>query len=258
MLRSRRPWRRRSIPVRAGRVALALLTGLMGCTPRSTVRTSDAAFTVDAIRDGKAAVVSVVQVDETANVRPPFIDALERVLAATRPDLPLVPHARVAAALDDSTSRFLLLGYQMHGSAEPDWLRRAAGSLRGLARYAIFGRVESVALRRVDRVDPTADPELRSDTGEVRVTGQDARVSLHVYDLEDLSLVFSGSYWGSSEVALSSGEATPPRHSEDETDVSTPYDSTVTGLFLKPPPLVRSLEPAFVEFARSLPGGPPR
>jgi hypothetical protein len=249
--------RRSAVPRRAG-AALALLAGLAGCTPVSTVRTSDAAFTVDALRAGKAAVVSVVQVDETANVRPPFIDALERVLAATRRDLPLVPHARVASALDDSTSRFLLLGYQMHGSAEPVWLRRAAGSLRGLARYAIFGRVESVALRRVDRVDPTSNPDLRSSTGEVRVTGQDARVSLHVYDLENLALVFSGSYWGSSEVALSSGEATPPRYSEDETDVSTPYDTTVTGLFLKPPPLVRSLESAFVQFARTLPGGPPR
>lgn len=240
--------------------ALALAVALgAGCSPMSRVRTSDEGFTVDALRAGKAAVVSVVQVDEIADVRPPFIDALERVLQATRPDLPLVPHARVAAALDDSTSRFLLLGYQMHGSADPVWLRRAAASLRGLARYGILGRVESVVQRRVDRVDPTRDPDLRSGTGEIRVTGQDARVSVHVYDLESLDLVFSGSYWGTNEVALTPGEAMPPRHSEtDEIDVSSPYDSTVTGLFLKAPPLARSLEPAFVSFARSLPGGPPR
>lgn len=238
--------------------ALALAAALTpGCSRMSQVRTSDSDFTLDALRAGKAAVVSVVQVDEMADVRPPFIDALERVLRGTRPDIPLVPHARVAAALDDSTSRFLLLGYQMHGSADPAWLRRAAASLRGYARYGILGRVESVVQRRVDRVDPTARPDLRSPTGEIRVTGQDARVSVHVYDLESLDLVFSGSYWGTNEVALTPGEGMPPRFSEtDETDVSTPYDSTSAGLFLKAPSLVRSLESAFVSFAKSLPGRP--
>jgi hypothetical protein len=205
------------------------------------------------------AVVSVVQVNELADVRPAYIDALERVLHATRPDLVLVPQSRVEAALNDSTSRFLLLGYQMHGSADPAWLKRAAASLRPLARYGILARLDDVVVRHVDRVDPTSDPAQRSDTGQIRVTGQDAHVSVHVYDLETSGLVFSGAYWGSKEVALSEGEEMPPRESAtDDTDVSTPYDSTVTGLYLKAPTLVRSLEKAFVEFARSLPGGSPR
>ena len=237
-------------------LALVLLAG---CSYMSDVRSKDDAFTADALRSGKLAIVSVVQVDELASVRPPYIDALGRVLHATRPDLTVVPQPRVTAALDDSTERFLLLGYQMHGSADPVWIKRAAASLRPLARYGVLARLDDTAVRRVDRVDPTVNPDQRSPTGQVRVTGQDAHVSVHVYDLETSNLVFSGAYWGSSEVALSEGEDMPPRESEtDDTDVSTPYDSTVAGLYLKTPPLVRSLESAFVEFARSLPGSTAR
>lgn len=238
-------------------VLLALATAWTGgCSYMSEVREKDESFSPEALREGKAVVVSVVQVDEMAHVRPPFIDALERVLHATRPDVILVPNERAAAALDDSTSRFLLLGYQMHGEVDPAWMKRAAASLRPLARYGILARLEDIAVRHADR--PSSNPDPGSPTGTVRVTGQDARVSVHVYDLESLALVFSGSYWGSKEIALT-GEDMPLRESEtDELDVSSPYDSTATGLFLKTPPLVRSLEPAFVEFARSLPGGPAR
>ncbi|HET9253417.1 MAG TPA: hypothetical protein VFP58_14980 [Candidatus Eisenbacteria bacterium] len=241
-------------------VLLALATAWAGgCSYTSQVREKDDTFTRDALLSGTAVVVSVVQVDEMDHVRAPFVDALERVLRATRPDVKLVPHARAAAALDDSTSRVLLLGYQMHGEVDPVWMGRAAASLRSVARYGILARVEEVVTRRVDRTDPSTNPDLRSPTGMVRVTGQDARVSVHVYDLESRARVFSGTYWGTSEVALSEGEDMPPRESEtDEIDVSSPYDSTSSGLFLKTPPLVRSLEPAFLEFARSLPGGPAR
>ena len=230
-----------------------------GCSYMSQVREKDESFTLEALRAGKAVVVSVVQVDETAHVRPPFIDALERVLRATRPDVVLVPNARATAALDDSTSRFLLLGYQTHGEVDPSWMRRAATSLLPVARYGILARVEDVVVRRADRAGAVSNPDPQSPAGMARVTGQDARVSVHVYDLTSLALVFSGSYWGTKEVAMSEGGELPPRESEtDELDVSSPYDSTAAGLFLKTAPLVRSLEPAFVEFARSLPGGPAR
>jgi len=242
-----------------GAVILLALFAAAGCSYMSEVKAKDNEFTADALRAGKVVVVSVVQVDELADVRPPYIDALERVLHATRRDLTLVPQSRAAAALDDTTARFLLLGYQMHGTPEPRWLERAAAALRPLARYGILARVDDTAVRHADRVDPTSDPGQRSETGMVRVTGQDVHVSIQVYDLETATVAFSGAYWGSNEVALSEGEAMPPRESEtDETDVSTPYDSTVAGLYLKTPQLVRSLETAFVEFARSLPGGPAR
>ena len=260
MLQVRMPHRRWPTRVSVPAVLLVLATAWTGgCSYMSEVREKDEEFTIEALRAGKAVVVSVVQVDETADVRPTFIDALERVLHATRPDVILVPSDRAAAALDDSTSRLLLLGYQMHGEVDPVWMRRAAASLRPVARYGILARVEEVVVRRADRAGASSSPDLQSPAGMARVTGQDARVSVHVYDLESLALVFSGSYWGTKEVALSEGEDMPPRESEaDELDVSSPYDSTAAGLFLKTPPLVRSLEVAFVEFARSLPGGPAR
>ena len=233
---------------RAGAAAVAA-AWMAGCSYMSDVKTSDPSLTAGALRSGRLAIVSVVQVNEVPEVRPPLIASLERVLGSTRADIPLVPASKVAPVLDDSTERFLLLGYQMHGKADPQWLARAAGPIRALARYALLARVEAVKVRHSDRVDATGS----SSTGEVRVTGRDVRVGVSIYDVETLALVFAGDYWGSKEDAHIEGEP-PPAPPEDDLELEATTDTTLAGVYSKPSPVSRAAEPAFLEFARSLPG----
>lgn len=215
----------------------------------SDVKTSAPGLTAEALRSEKVAIVGVVQVDEIADVRPPLIAALERVLHATRPDLTIVPAATVAPALDDSTERFLLLGYQMHGVADPAWLARAKTEIRPMARYALLARVEAVKVRHSDRVDV----EEKTAGTPISVTGRDVRVKVSVYDLENLELVFAGEYWGSKEDARSDMDPTLPEP-EDSLGIVGVNDTTTYGVYKKAAPVAQATEPAFLEFARSLPG----
>src|SRR5260221_12037945 len=92
-------------------VALAgLLASFAGCAHVADVRDENPGFTAEALRAGGLVDLGVVQVNEVPQVRPPLIAALERVLAATRHDIRLVPAAQAQATVDDSTSRLLLLG----------------------------------------------------------------------------------------------------------------------------------------------------
>ena len=215
----------------------------------SDVKTSAPSLSADALRSEKIAIVSVVQADEVPEVRPPLIAALERVLRSTRPDLTIVPAARVAAALDDSTQRFLTLGYQMHGAADPAWLGRAKPELRPMARYALLARVHAVKVRRSDRVDVA--PQTAGQ--ELQVTGRDVRVGVSLYDLETLKLVFGGEYWGSKEDVIGERDA-PVAEPEDSLGVVGVNDTTSYGVYKKAAPVAQAAEPAFLEFARSLPG----
>jgi len=215
----------------------------------SDVKTSAPSLSADALRSEKIAIVSVVQVDEVPEVRPPLIASLERVLRASRPDLVIVPAPRVAAALDDSTERFLPLGYQIHGAADPAWLERAKPAIRPMARYALLARVEAVKVRHSDRVDVA--PQTAGQG--LQVTGRDVRVGVSLYDLETLKLVFAGEYWGSKEDAIGDRDAPLPEP-EDSLGVVGVNDTTSYGVYKKPPPVAQAAEPAFLEFARSLPG----
>lgn len=233
-----------------------LLSGLVlggGCAgPEEEVRTVAPEFTAETLRNGGLAILGVVQVDEVPQVRPPLIDALERVLGATRHDLRIVPAAKVDAAMGDSTTRFLLLGYQMHDRPDPDWFERATDSLRATARYGVLARVESDALRYSGQ-DVASLPY--EQTPEVRVVGRDAKVEIHVYDLTTRAIVFHNTYSGSAEAAATDTiPRTPLPASPGEVQVTTrrppqPYPES--------PPLAKALERAFLEFARELPGGPP-
>lgn len=230
------------------KAAAAAFIAIAGCSYMSDVKTSAPELSADALRSGKIAIVSVVQVDEVPEVRPPLIAALERVLRATRPDLSIVPAAKIASALDDSTERFLPLGYQIHGAADPAWLERAKPAIRPMARYALLARVETVKVRHVDRTDPTGE----SPDGAIRVTGRDVRVEVSIYDLESLAVAFAGEYWGSKEDARRLGEELP--EPADSLGVVGVNDTTSYGVYKKPSPVAAAAEPAFVEFARSLPG----
>ena len=237
-----------------------LLAAFAGCAHVSDVREVDSGFTADALRAGGLVDLGVVQVNEVPQVRPPLIEALERVLAATRSDIRVVPAARAEAAFDDSTSRLLLLGYQMHGTPDAVWFARAADSLHGIARYGVLARVESDVIRHSVRDAPPTDPTLQSRSGRILVTGRDTRVSVNVYDLKTRGLVFGGTYRASAESAMvdTLGIARVLEPSSGRSSVVVaPQPPPGSEGYGEPPPLARAAEGAFLEFARSLPGGPP-
>jgi len=230
-----------------------------GCAGPEEMRTVSPEFTAESLRSGGLAVLGVVQVDEVPQVRPPLIDALERVLGVTRHDLRVVPAARAQAAMGDSTTKFLLLGYQMHGRPDPDWFERATDSLHATARYGVLARVESDALRYSAENLLDAGPVGGQGQAEpVRVTGRDARVTVHVFDLTTRALVFTGTYSGSTRAAVQDTMPRPtPPPQQNGGLVIQQSSQQPQQPFPEAPPLARALEPAFLEFARELPGGPP-
>jgi len=247
-----------------GLLAVALagaLAAFSGCAHVTDIREADTGFTAEALRAGGLVDLGVVQVNEIPQVRPPLIEALERVLGATRSDIRLIPAARAQATFDDSTSRLLLLGYQMHGDPEAVWLARAADSLRGVARYGVLARVESDAIRYSMRDGPPTDPIHQSRTGRILVTGRDTRVSVNVYDLATRGLVFGGTYRASAESAavdtLRRARVEALRPAGTVSVGAAPRENPYEEGYSEPPPLARAVEGAFLEFARSLPGGPP-
>jgi len=224
------------------------------------VREADPGFTVEDLRTGGLVDLGVVQVNEIAQVRVPLIEAFERVLAATRSDIRLVPAARAQATFDDSTSRLLFLSYQMHGAPDAVWLARAADSLRGVARYGVLARVESDVIRRSARDAPPNDPTLKSRTGRILVSGRDTQVSVHVYDMATRALVSGGTYRASAESAsvdTTQFNVWQGRSGEQAGIIVAPQTPAYELGYGDPPPLARAVEGAFLEFARSLPGGPP-
>ena len=238
---------------------VASIAAFGGCAHVADVRDEDSGFTAEALRAGGLVDLGVVQVNEIPQVRPPLIEALERVLAATRSDIRLVPAARAQATFDDSTSRLLLLGYQMHGAPEAVWLARAADSLRGVARYGVLARVESDVTRNSVRDAPANDPSLQSPSGRILISGRDARVSVRIYELATRAPVFDGTYRASAESASVDSmrlSEYPERSRNQGGIIVTPRTPASQQGYPEPPPLARAVEAAFLEFARSLPGGP--
>ncbi|HET9251130.1 MAG TPA: hypothetical protein VFP58_03350 [Candidatus Eisenbacteria bacterium] len=212
---------------------------------------------LESLRAGGVAVLGAVQVDEVDQVRPPLIAALDSVLAARWAGVPILRHARVRAALDDSTARLLLLGYQLHGRAEPLWLGRAADALADSARYGVLARVRTKRVRTEDRETERVD---RSSRGvEIRVTILESDVSLHLYDLATRGLVCSGEITGYAERGAPSDSLPMPERPPLQ-DWSTPEDrareamTAPTMLYLEPPPLVWAVRDAMAAFADSVVG----
>ena len=254
--------------------ASAALVGLFlaGCAVESQLIDQAPDFTADRFHQGGLAVLGVVQVDEVAQVRPPLVDALERVLTATRRDIPLVPAARARASVPDSVERLFLLGYQMRGEPDRAPFAAVAKAAGASARYGILARVEEAPIRYGSRQVTTGLPgDERRDT-QVRVTGRDAHVSVRIYDLTSLALVWSAKYVGSSDVAPN---FRPP--TEDSLDAASrrpvhvdpgvavagtpgeipgPRDDPAQLGFPDPPTVARAAEAAFLLLARDLPGAP--
>jgi hypothetical protein len=253
-----------------------LLLLFAGCASESALLREDPGFTAASLRSGGLAVLGVVQVDEVTQARPPLIDALERVLAGSRHDIPLVRASAAQAALGDSATRLFLLGYQLRGDPDSVWLAKAAAAARASARYGVLARVEGNSVHFGTRFVPSS-----ATTGEgeqsLRVTGRDVRVQVTVYDLATRGIVFRGKFAGSSDAApnlrpppadtLSPDSLLPaPRPNQRPSQTFRPgsagfptpgpSESPSDLGFPEAPSVARAAEEAFLNFARSLPGGP--
>jgi hypothetical protein len=83
---------------------------------------------------------------------------------------------------------------------------------------------------------------------------------VHIYELATRVPVFDGTYRASAESALVDSSRLsfyPDRSRAQGGLVVTPKTPDSQQGYPDPPPLARAVEAAFVEFARSLPGGPP-
>ena len=214
---------------------------------------------MDSLRAGGVAVLGAVLVNEVVQARVPLIAALDSVLASRWADVPIRRYASVRAALDDSTARLLLLGYQLHGRAEPLWLGRAADSLKGLARYGVLARVRRHRLieeeRESDRVRTPESP----GPYKIRAAILESDVSVHLYDLATRGLLFAGEFQGYAEQEAPS-DSLPRPERPPITTWSTPEDRAMEPLtrpiggFPEPPPLARSAADAYAAFADSIVG----
>ena len=229
-------------------------SGASATSPAGSVWGTAAAF--DSLRAGGVAVLGAVQVNEVVTAWRPLILALDSVLAARWQGVPLRHFVQVRAALDDSTARMLLLGYQIHGRAEPFWLDRAADRLQDSVRYGVLARVRRYWVHEEERQAGRVDASYRDV--QIRATLLESDVSFHLYDLGARRLLFSGNFQGFAERAIPSDSLPPPERPPVAT-WSTPEDRarepmTPVGGFPPPPPLDRSVADAIAMFADSLVG----
>ena len=243
-----------------------------GCAPESKLLREDPGFTADALRKGGVVVLGAVQKDEIAQARKPLLDALVRVFAGARSDIPLTPPERWRASFPDSALRLFLLGYQMRGDPDAPLLAQVADSARPYARYGLLTRVDATSVRYGTSIVPPTEGSGGGEVG-VQITGRDVRVEATVYDLSSLQVVYRGKFVGSSDAAMSHR---PPPRDTTEVDSLPPVKPRPTwidpgkGAFPTPgpsdnpadlgypeaPPVARAAEGAFLILARSLPGSP--
>jgi hypothetical protein len=232
-------------------------SGVSSASPSPAGSVWGTAAALDSLRAGGIAVLGAVQVNEVVTAWRPFIVALDSVLAARWQGVPLRHFVQVRAALDDSTARMLLLGYQIHGRAEPLWLDRAADRLQDSVRYGVLARVRRYWIHEEERKAGRVDASYRDVT--IRATLLESDVSFHLYDLGARRLLFSGNFQGFAERAVPS-DSLPPRERPPITTWTTPEDRALepmtapVGGFPPPPPLDRSVANAIAMFADSLVG----
>ena len=238
--------------------ALALAAAIGGCAGNHPKQPPPAPIgpakiaAVD-LREGGLAVLGVVQVGEVDQVRPPLVAALDSVLAAKLPNIRRFTQRQVRAAVDDSTARFLLLGYQLHGRVEDHWLARAADSLGDMARYGILARVRSTRVRHDRREVPVAPGS--KETRSVYATQLEAAVTVHVYDLRARTLRATGAFLGIDErrARPDSVPALPPiRTWVEPEDRLQSFAPPGQAMELEPPPLSAAVGPAFAAAIDSL------
>jgi len=256
-------------------LALGWVSALAGCASESTLIKQDPGFTAASLRSGGLAVLGVVQENEVAQARPPLVDALQRVMAGARRDIPIVPAARTQAALGDSATRLFLLGYQLRGDPDSLWLARAADVARPLAHYGMLARVRELRVRYGTR-EVGSSRATGMGEGAVRVTGRDVQVEVTVYDLTTRESVYRGKFLGTYDAAPNFRPPPADTLNPDSVEVGLRAPRRATQTFERPtgfaipgpsdapsdlgypdaPPVARASESAFLEFARALPGAP--
>jgi hypothetical protein len=219
------------------------------------------AAALESLRAGGVAVLGAVQVNEVDQARPPLIAALDSVLPTRWAGVPVRPYRWARHALDDSTARFLLLGYQIHGLAEPLWLGRAADSLVDSVRYGVLARVRRTRERTVDRETDRADASGKPI--HVRATVVEGEISFHLYDLARRELAFSVNLVGSA-TKEAPADSLPKPERPPLRDWSTPEDRSLEAVtppievFPEAPPVAVAVARVIATFADSTIGAVPR
>ena len=238
-------------------ISLATCAFFPGCASQSEVKRLGPALTEADLRKGKLAVLGVVKFQEPDQIRPPLVAMLERTFREERRDVPLLPADSVRQALGPERYRRILLAYEYQGALDPGALGEISDSLRGMARFLLLARVEKDRTRNSTRSIAEADTGLGWPDFAMGITGRDARVAVHLYDLVQRTLVVSAAYEGSSE---SSKPMLSPLRSGGRSGVTlevgqavSPEDQGYPGA----PELALALEEPFRTFARMLPGAPP-
>ena len=235
--------------------ALLLCGALLGCAAESNLLRLDPGLTEADLRRGKVAVLGVVKFEEPDQIRPPLIAMLERTLGEERRDIPLIRADSVRQLLGEARYRRILLGYEYHGTLDSAALGEIAEPLRGIARFVVLARVEK------DRTRNSARGISDADTGMIRpdfamgITGRDATVQAHLYDVTRRTLVMSGKYDGSSENSKPILSSIRPGGRPETTVEVGPRSAPPESQGYPPPPdLALALEEPFRAFARTMPG----
>ncbi|HYQ88240.1 MAG TPA: hypothetical protein VEU09_01275 [Candidatus Binatia bacterium] len=235
------------------RACVLLVAALvLGCAPESEFGHLDSSVTAQDLRQGKIAVLGVVKFQEPDQVRPPLIAMLEKTFQAERRVVPLIPADSVRQILGAERDQRLLLGYEYQGTLDPNALGEISDSLRGTARFLLLARVERERTRNSTRGVTGADTARTRANFAMGITGRDARVSVHLYDLTRRTLVANARYDGSTENEKPMLAPIPPGGGAiDAGPAVSPEDQGYPGV----PELALALEEPFRAFARALPGG---
>jgi len=236
-------------------LAGAMLLGLLGCAADSELKRFDPSLNEIELRQGKIADMGVVKFQEPDQIRPPLIATLERTFREERPDLTIVPADSLQRILGGERYRKLLLGYEYQGTLDGPALSEIADSLRGAARFLLLARVVKDRTRSSARGMAQGDTVASSASYAMGVTGRDAQVVIHLYDLSRRSLALTARLDGSSENARPVLSPTRPGSGAPVQlgKVAPPDES---GWYPAAPELAQAVEEPFRTFARTLPGAP--
>lgn len=233
---------------------LVAAAGLPGCAAEHEVRTAPTELTAPGLRSDGLAVASVTVVDEVEQKRPPLVAALERALAADRPDLPFRHAESVKDALGLAAYRRILSAYQSSGrltAAEQSDLRAALGTG---TRYVVLARVEKDAIRESGRRPRTSPYEQPPPAAMSFITiSRDARVRVTLFDLLRSRVAFEASYASSSDNAPADSLPKPPRRPSAAVGDARVVDPPEGAPDLSAPDLADALVEAFHAFAADLP-----
>ncbi len=229
---------------------LALAALVAGCSSESKLTHLDPSLRANDLRQGKVAVLGVVEFQEPDQVRQPLIDMLEKTFREERRDVTLIPADSVRTLLGAERDKKLLLDYEYQGALDDHALEEIADSLRGIARYILVARVDRdrtrYSIRGISKTDTTSAEHVLYGMG---VTERDARVTVQLYDLSRRALAVSAEYKGSTErehpmLAPMGTVSFMPKVPPEEQG----YPET--------PELAMTLRGPFQTFARTLPGAP--